>query len=268
MEDYAVEIQLIKKRSSRLLLPWILMSACLHTFLLFLPSSSPAPGVRQNRNELRVVAALRANFVPNSSVPPQVDVRRPVVFSPSTSVPPPPRLKSQPLRAATREVREPVVYEPTLTPEPVHQAAAQKKISPTLKQTEAALQVAALTPARSETAALNISASEEKVPQHSAADVSLNSRDAIPRYAENPLPAYPEVARRNGWRGEVLLQVSVSIDGIVERLRVQQSSGFRILDRAALRAVKEWRFYPASRSGRAVVSEILVPVEFHLSQSI
>jgi outer membrane biosynthesis protein TonB len=35
-----------------------------------------------------------------------------------------------------------------------------------------------------------------------------------------------------------------------------------------LKAVKNWRFYPASRAGRAVDSEILVPVEFHLSQSI
>lgn len=88
---------------------------------------------------------------------------------------------------------------------------------------------------------------------------------AVPRYADNPSPAYPEVARRKGWTGEVHLFVSVDESGIVDRLSVRRSSGYSALDRAARQAVRLWRFVPATEGGRRVSSEVVVPINFHLS---
>jgi len=87
---------------------------------------------------------------------------------------------------------------------------------------------------------------------------------AVPRYADNPRPDYPTVARRNGWEGKVRLLVNVSVDGEVDRISVSQSSGYAVLDRAARRAVRRWRFIPALEVGRKVASEVLVPIEFRL----
>ncbi len=83
----------------------------------------------------------------------------------------------------------------------------------------------------------------------------------------NRSPVYPWVARLRGWEGVVVLQVMVKADGRVERVGVAQSSGYALLDRAALEAVERWMFAPATRYGRSVPSEVELPVRFRLSSS-
>ena len=90
---------------------------------------------------------------------------------------------------------------------------------------------------------------------------------AVPRYADNPRPAYPDVARRKGWTGEVRLLVRVNEVGRVDQIAVERTSGFSALDRAARRAVRLWRFIPATEAGRKVSSEVVVPIDFHLPAS-
>ncbi len=83
----------------------------------------------------------------------------------------------------------------------------------------------------------------------------------------NRSPVYPWVARLRGWEGVVVLQVMVEASGRVERVGVAQSSGYALLDRAALEAVERWMFTPATRYGRSVSSEVELPVRFRLSSS-
>ncbi len=90
---------------------------------------------------------------------------------------------------------------------------------------------------------------------------------AVPRYADNPRPQYPEVARRKGWSGEVRLLVLVDEVGDVGRISIDRSSGYSALDRAARRAVRLWRFVPAAEGGRKVASEVVVPIDFRLPAS-
>jgi protein TonB len=80
----------------------------------------------------------------------------------------------------------------------------------------------------------------------------------------NPEPRYPEVARRRGWQGQVLLRVEVRADGRVGEVIVSKSSGHGILDQAAAGAVQRWRFRPASRGGAAEDSWVELPVKFEL----
>ena len=61
----------------------------------------------------------------------------------------------------------------------------------------------------------------------------------------------------------LLVQVSAAGDALAVRLR--DSSGHRLLDQAALEAVKAWRFIPASRLGRPVAGSVAVPVSFKLA---
>jgi len=94
-----------------------------------------------------------------------------------------------------------------------------------------------------------------------------NLTDAIPNYSSNPLPEYPAMARQKHWQGVVWLLVDVSVEGLVEDLRIEQSCGHRILDRAARRTVKRWRFTPARRAGLPVASQVRIPVRFRLEDS-
>jgi len=82
----------------------------------------------------------------------------------------------------------------------------------------------------------------------------------------NPRPAYPPRAVRGGIEGRVLLTVEVSPSGEVADVGVEETSGHPILDRAALEAVRRWRFMPALRLGVPARARVLVPVAFSLTE--
>lgn len=81
---------------------------------------------------------------------------------------------------------------------------------------------------------------------------------------DNPPPTYPDLARRRGWEGDVLLRLTITAKGDVEKVVVLESSGHRLLDRSALRQVRRWQFRAAQQNGRPVTSEVDLPVKFRL----
>jgi protein TonB len=81
----------------------------------------------------------------------------------------------------------------------------------------------------------------------------------------NRPPDYPELARRRGWEGRVLLKVAVSLMGEAFAVEVARSSGREALDEAARRAVAAWRFRPATVAGVPVAGSVEVPVTFRLT---
>lgn len=80
----------------------------------------------------------------------------------------------------------------------------------------------------------------------------------------NRAPSYPEIARRRGEQGRVMLRVSVGPDGTPLEVDVQNTSGYPILDSAALNAVRQWRFIPAMQAGAPVRAVAEVPIRFQL----
>jgi len=52
------------------------------------------------------------------------------------------------------------------------------------------------------------------------------------------LKRYPSTARLNGWEGKVIVRAVVRNDGHLAELTVRESSGYEVLDRAALDAVR------------------------------
>jgi len=87
------------------------------------------------------------------------------------------------------------------------------------------------------------------------------------RYLSNPKPDYPSEARMAHQEGAVLLSVEVSADGRATEVSLKHSSGYPLLDRAAIEAVREWIFQPAQAAGLPVSSRVDVPVRFSLSDS-
>lgn len=83
-------------------------------------------------------------------------------------------------------------------------------------------------------------------------------------YLRNPAPLYPAIARRSGDQGTVMLKVLVSGEGAPLRVELDQSSGSKSLDSAALEAVKGWRFVPARRGAQNIEGWVRVPVVFKL----
>lgn len=83
-------------------------------------------------------------------------------------------------------------------------------------------------------------------------------------YLNNPAPSYPVFAKRAREQGKVVLRVRVDAKGAVDGVEIHQSSGFERLDKAAVAAVRRWRFEPARSGDRAVAGVAIVPITFQL----
>jgi protein TonB len=83
-------------------------------------------------------------------------------------------------------------------------------------------------------------------------------------YLDNQPPAYPQLSRRLGEQGRVILRVLVNIGGSAEEVQLRASSGSARLDESARAAVSRWKFVPAKRGGEAVPEWVLIPISFKL----
>jgi protein TonB len=83
-----------------------------------------------------------------------------------------------------------------------------------------------------------------------------------PNYLHRPNPVYPAASKRLREAGTVLLRVSLDAAGEVRDITIQTTSAYQRLDQAAMEAVRQWRFVPASKGQQPVASTVLVPIEF------
>ena len=86
-----------------------------------------------------------------------------------------------------------------------------------------------------------------------------------PRFVERVMPRYPELARRRGREGLVVLRLTIDADGTLRDAQIVEKAGFGF-DEAALSAARASTYSPARRAGRAVDCVSLLPVRFALKE--
>jgi len=84
-----------------------------------------------------------------------------------------------------------------------------------------------------------------------------------PHATYSPDPTYPEKERRARHQGAVVLTLVVGPDGLPRDIRVSRTLSPEF-DKAAIDAVKKWKFTPATRDSKPVAVEIDVQVAFRL----
>lgn len=85
----------------------------------------------------------------------------------------------------------------------------------------------------------------------------------VPLAGSTPPPRYPARANRRGESGTVMIEARIGANGVPESVRVARGSGSRDLDRAAVDAVRRWRFQPATQDGRPTTGVVNVPISFN-----
>jgi protein TonB len=85
-----------------------------------------------------------------------------------------------------------------------------------------------------------------------------------PKILFNPVPQYPRIARVMGLEGKTLLRVEILQDGRPGTVQVRESCGHTVLDEAAAKAIKKWKFTPAQDGFFAVRSVVDLPIRFSL----
>jgi protein TonB len=88
--------------------------------------------------------------------------------------------------------------------------------------------------------------------------------DDPPRPQRTVAPEYPARARKKGTTGEVRLSLLVGIDGRVRDVRVLSSEPAGLFDDAAIQAVRQWTYTPATYEGEPVATRVTQPIVFDL----
>ncbi|MEP3485427.1 MAG: energy transducer TonB [Sneathiella sp.] len=189
-------------------------------------------------------AVIQVKKVPETPAPEPVLQAEAVV-----PAPPAPRPKVKPrLTLAPKPVPAPVVE--TVAVQPVPVKPLEKVIEPPVqtalaKPTEKPVQLA-----------------QEELQGEEGKGPSTIIGQA--NYKRKFQPRYPRRAADMGQQGEVKLHVLVARDGKAKELKIAQSSGYRLLDKAALAAVRKWEFVPKRQGTVTGASWVSVPVDFKL----
>jgi len=77
---------------------------------------------------------------------------------------------------------------------------------------------------------------------------------------------YPDMARRMGLEGKVILGILINETGNVEKVRILKSSSNVLLDSAALETAYTFKFSPAMMGNRPVRTWVNMPVEFKFEE--
>jgi TonB family protein len=101
--------------------------------------------------------------------------------------------------------------------------------------------------------------SDAQLPGENSA-IILSAKGAEQRLAQSVPPKYPVEARPEGAEGTVVLKEVVDENGNVESVRLVE--GNATLATAAIRAVKQWRYRPYVRDGKAQPFQTLVIIDF------
>jgi len=75
-------------------------------------------------------------------------------------------------------------------------------------------------------------------------------------------PVYPKRALMLKQEGVVFLKALIGINGDIKDIKIITSSGYTILDKSAIDAVRKWEFEPTHIDGKPSLSWVKVPVEF------
>jgi len=85
-----------------------------------------------------------------------------------------------------------------------------------------------------------------------------------PSYLSRVEPDYPIQARRQHEQGAVTLALYINMLGSLDKVEIVKSSGYPVLDEAAVDAMKQSRFKPAYQDRTPVSSRAEVIVTFRL----
>ena len=164
--------------------------------------------------------------------------------------------------------KESPVPEPVVKPEP--EPSPTPKVDPAIvkkqRQAKAAQERELARKRIEEKRRQKLTAQKAENARKKAATTAAGQRTVSkPSGISQPKPKYPPAARRAGQQGTVTLSFTIGSSGTVISARIAESSGYTLLDNAALSAIRSWRFKPARNAlGEAISYSYTLPVPFRL----
>jgi protein TonB len=219
-------------RQARHIAGFLALSAAGHAAVLLL-ASPPKARIDPERRPVSVMVTYREGALAGAS-PADTSAR-----STRTAREPPRRTgRATPARKPARRPSEnPMPHNPGARPHPPRQTENRREPGPTA----------------------TASAERDTTRQGSGEQLRKHILELV-----NSRFTYPLLARRKGWQGVVKLQVHVEADGRISGLRVQATSGYAVLDEAALNSLRLASVPDAERWLKGHALDIIIPVEYRL----
>jgi len=180
----------------------------------------------QNLQKSKVLTPKKPPIVPKENLVKKQSVAKiaeKAVEKPVTTVPVPPRVKTQTAIAPATTVKQSTQAVSQI----VSQVSSDSKVAVMPKN------------AISQSNSSGKSTSQSFATAHQTQSYTPPNHRAA--YLHNPKPHYPEISQQLEEQGTVQLLVYVSSLGQVSQVQVKHSSGYLRLDMAALQAVKQWQ---------------------------
>lgn len=96
-----------------------------------------------------------------------------------------------------------------------------------------------------------------------AATIPITGDVVQPVLMQKVEPVYPEAARKQRIEGTVILEAVITKEGNVEDVKISKSL-HPLLDEASVKAIKQWRYHPATLGGEPVKVYFTVTLRFKL----
>jgi TonB family protein len=104
---------------------------------------------------------------------------------------------------------------------------------------------------------------QPSMPGTSPKKIRVNGAREEAKLIYSPPPKYPASAKARGIQGLVRIDATISAAGVPAKLRIV-SSPDKLLSKAALDGVRQWRYKPTLLNGKPVAVETLIDVNFTL----
>jgi protein TonB len=86
-----------------------------------------------------------------------------------------------------------------------------------------------------------------------------------PQFVNQVKPVYPEIARKAGLEGRLVVRVLIDKDGKPQKAQVVKSTGIEAFEESAIDAVMKSSYSPAIQNGRPVKCWMTIPIKFSLN---
>jgi TonB family protein len=217
-------------------------------------TTAPQPNSSSNATPVSNTPAASAPFIRAPQNPPPVPVTRDNTHGAGTTIP----------AAATERISR-----PPAEPEPKKPGLGEVHLaSPTMNRAAAAQDDGAEAPAISsgnsdENAGgldSGLAAGNGKQPAAPEAPLPVGGDVRAAKLISSVAPVYPILAKNQHVSGNVLIDALIDANGHVTTMKV--ISGPPLLQQAAMDAVRQWKYQPASLDGKAVPMHLTVTLQF------